>query len=472
MKLPLPVNCISGLLTALLLTSCTFSLWETGQYQVGELPASYGVQVQQHVSHPLPERWWESFNDTLLNSLIEQCLENNVDIALAYNRLEQTEILVRTAGADRLPYVSFSGSQTRSKQASFSSSPDSTWNLSFAAGYEVDMWNKYGHNIAAKKHESLAVKDDIKTLYLAISARLADLYYFAIEQRAQLQFLDKIVLSYEESLLLIERRYHEGLSGALDVHQARQNIAATKARRPLYEANLDVAEHALAVLCGYFPGQVNAGDIAQLPPVTDMFGHGLPADLLKRRPDIQAALYRVQVKDEQIGMAVAQRFPAVNLLANAGRGRFNLGQLVTDGYWSLIGEMTAPLFDGSRRKNEVERSKMVLQQELLTLKKVMLTAVQEVEDALVKNRTTELRITLLEDVVDASAKSLQTAMEQYEQGVQGYLPVLIAQRAFFEAETQLLAARREFVSDRISLLRALGGSWMSALVDERREKTL
>lgn len=470
MKLSLLTNCIIAALCVQLLTGCSFPLWKTGQYSTTELPASYHREVQQDVARSFPERWWESFNDPLLTSLIDQALAKNLDIAQAYSRFEQAETLVRIAGADRQPYLNMFASETRAKQASFSSSPESSWNLSLAAGYEVDIWNKYGHSIAARQYESLAAKEDINTLYLSITARLADLYYFAIEQRAQLQFLDKIVVSYEESLFFIETRYLEGLNGALDVHQARQNLAATKARRPLYEVNLAVAEHAIAVLCGHFPGEVSAGEIAQLPPVTDMFARGLPADLLKRRPDIQAALHRVQSKDEQIGTAVAERFPAVNLLANAGRGRFNLGQLVTDSYWSLIGEMMAPLFDGGRRKNEVERSKIVLQQELLNLKEVTLIAVQEVEDALVKNRITEQRITLLEDVVSTSRNSFETAMEQYVQGLQGYLPVLIAQRSLFEAETKLLVVRREFVSDRISLLRALGGSWMSALADGRIEE--
>ncbi len=470
MKLRFVINCISGVLCALFFTGCAFSLWKTGQYQVTEMPPSYLREGEPDLARSLPERWWEGFNDPLLNSLVVKALESNLDIGRAYSRFAQSEIVVSTARADHLPYLNLAANETRSKQASFSSSPESTWNFSLAAGYEVDIWNKYGHNIAAKKYESLAAKDDIKTLYLSITARLTDLYYFAVEQRAQLQFLDKIVVSYEESLLLIETRYWEGLSEALDVHQARQNLAATKAKRPVYEANLAVAEHAISVLCGYFPGEVGVGEIAQLPTLTEMFGQGLPADLLKKRPDIQAALHRVQAKDEQIGIAVANRFPSFNLLANAGRGRFNLGQLVTDSYWSLIAEMTAPLFDGGRRKNEVERSKIVLQQELLNLKDVTLTAVQEVEDALVKNRTTEQRITLLEDVVSTSQNSFDTAMEQYLQGLEGYLPVLIAQRSLFEAETQLLVTRREFLTDRISLLRSLGGSWMSALVEKKVEE--
>ncbi|HSM00628.1 MAG TPA: TolC family protein, partial [Candidatus Limnocylindria bacterium] len=296
-----------------------------------------------------------------------------------------------------------------------------------------------------------------------------DLYYLAVEQRAQIQLTDGTIASFENTLDLVTRRYVQGLVSALDVYQARQNLSFAKASRPVFEANLAEAEHAIAVLLGRYPERDLAGKMAELPETPEAFPAGLPSQALARRPDVQAEFLRVQASDARVAQAIADRFPSFNLLGNYGRSRtsFSTGD-VTGIFWNLLANAALPVIDGGRRKAEVDRTEAAFRESLARYRKVVLSSFQEVENALVNNRTTEERIRKLEERVDATGGTLRLSLDRYLLGISDYLPILTAQSADFTARSQLLAARRQLISDRISLARALGGDWMEEEMEIRR----
>jgi NodT family efflux transporter outer membrane factor (OMF) lipoprotein len=260
----------------------------------------------------------------------------------------------------------------------------------------------------------------------------------------------------------VEDRYREGLVPALDVYQSRQNLAAVKATRPAFEANLAAAEHALAVLLGRYPDRSDAGSLAELPALEGAFSVGLPATLLQRRPDIAGALSRLQATDARVAAAIADKFPSFNLLANYGGAGNELGSLLDSPniFWNLLVNLAQPIIDGGRRKAEVDRTRALFDENLGFYHQTVLQAFQEVEDALVQERTGARRIELLEQRVVATAGSLRLSTDRYLQGLSEYLPVLTAQISYAEAQSALLQARRRRIVARISLARALGGTWM------------
>ncbi len=168
--------------------------------------------------------------------------------------------------------------------------------------------------------------------------------------------------------------------------------------------------------------------------------------------------------------AIADRFPSFNLLGNYGRSStaFSTGDL-TGVFWNLLASAALPVIDGGRRKAEVDRTEAAFRESLARYRKVVLTSFQEVENALVNNRTTEERIRQLEQQVTATGGALRLSLDRYLLGLSDYLPVLTAQNADFTARSQLLAAKRQLLSDRISLARALGGGWMEEEMEIRRE---
>jgi NodT family efflux transporter outer membrane factor (OMF) lipoprotein len=342
--------------------------------------------------------------------------------------------------------------------------------LSLAAGFELDLWQKLKKESSAANFEAQASQEDIQTLYLSLTAQVADIYYLAVEQRAQLALLDSIIESNRGTLTLIEARYNEGQARALDVYQARENLVAVQARRPVSMANLAVTEHAIAVLLGRFPEKDIAGKLTVLPAVPTAYPSGLPADLLKNRPDIRAAFLRVEARDKRLGAALADRFPNFNLLADYGKSDSSLSSVFTGTFWDIIIKAALPVVDGGRRRAEVERNRAILEEELARYQQIVRRGFQEVDDALAKNATSEERVNLLAEQLANANESARLSLDNYMFGLEGYLPVLISQRLQLEVETQLLSAKRQLIADRISLIRALGGSWMVEYIVMKNEE--
>ncbi len=259
-----------------------------------------------------------------------------------------------------------------------------------------------------------------------------------------------------------------GLVPAVDMYQARQSLFGAKAARYLFEARLAEAEHAIGVLLGRYPERNPDGSIETLPPAPELFAVGIPAELISQRPDLQAALQRIEAADARVAVAIADRFPSISISGNYG----SLRQEVTAGllkgeFWSLLGSLALPVIDGGRRRAEVERKEAALREAVAGYQEKVLLAFQEVEDALVNNYATEQRVARLDETAQATGATLRLSTNRYLAGLVDYLPVLTAQRIDFEVRSKLLAAQRQLLASRISLARALGGAWMQETMNSR-----
>lgn len=428
------------------------------------LPAEYAGTSAPSQSLTEGERWWEGFNDPQLNALMDEAFAANLDLRQAYARLEQVESLLGISVAAQRPALDLSAAGGRSRQSvppTGSLTADS-YRLSLPASFEIDLWHKLASRSEAARLDFGASREELKGLYLSLSAQLADLYYLVVEQRAQLALTDHTIAAFSDTLERVEHRYREGLVPALDVYQSRQNLASARSRRPQFENVLASAEHALAVLLGRYPGPGSVQEPLELPQVLPAFPVGLPSQLLARRPDVEGRLLHLRASDARIAAAVAERFPALRLSGTYGGQSTELQDLLGSGnlFWNLLLNLTQPLYDGGRRAAEVERSRAVFRENLAGYHQSVLAAFRDVEDALAAARTGAERLQRLAEVETASAAALRLALDRYLQGLSDYLPILTAQGLHFDAQSQLLAARRQVIADRISLARALGGEWM------------
>jgi NodT family efflux transporter outer membrane factor (OMF) lipoprotein len=432
------------------------------------VPESFIEEDSTYAVYPIG-KWWEQFNDEKLNALMEEALQNNLDITVAFARLEQLQAVTRATSAAQKPFLDAEGEIKRESSPSFLGDyTGNSYQVSLLAGYEVDLWEKYKSQTKAAALETEASYEDIRALYMSLSAQLVELYYLAVEQRAQLSLTDSTIASFEDALKRVELRYRQGLAPALDVYQAQQNLARARAGRPVFEANLAVTEHALATLLGRYPDRETAGDLGIIPEIPSAFPAGLPSEMLARRPDIEAAILRVKASDERIAAAIADRFPSFNLIGSYGKSSmaFVTGDIVGV-FWNAILNVAQPIFDGGRRSAEVDRTRAVFKENLAMYHKAVLTAFQEVEDALTRNRTSEEHIVLLNHQKESSSNALRVSTFRYMEGLSDYLPVLAAQQSHYESESAILSARRQLISDRVQLARALGGEWMDEYIDER-----
>jgi NodT family efflux transporter outer membrane factor (OMF) lipoprotein len=415
------------------------------------------------------DQWWQVFKDDDLNLLMEELFARNLELTQAHARLEQVEAVFKTIRSARRPNITAAGSMGRSQQPGLSGDfTGDNQQLSLAAAFEVDLWGKLAARSQAAELDFVATQLETQTLYLGLSARLADLYFLATEQRAQLALTEQSIASFAETAERVESRYRLGLAPALDMYQTRQSLAGARAARYLYQARLAEAEHAIAVLLGRYPESDPEKSLARLPDAPTLFATGIPAELISQRPDLQAALKRVEAADARVAAAIADRFPSISLAGNFGTLRQDVtAGLLKGEFWSLLGNLALPLVDGGRRIAEVDRSEAKLKEAIASYQQKVLVAFQDVEDALANNYATAQRVTRLLETAQATEATLRLSTDRYLSGLADYLPVLTAQRADFEAQSRLLSARRQALADRISLARALGGSWMQNKMNSR-----
>lgn len=450
---------------ALLISGCSFHSSMIKEDQM-DIPSSYSTEI----ASPAPPvgEWWKQFNDDELNVLMDEAFKHNLEIAQSYERLQQSLASVRIADSSRGFNLTIEGSGGKARQSgTLGIVREETYSLSAAASYEIDLWGKLKSTTNASQLEALASEEDMRSLHISISAQLAELYFLAVEQRAQLELSNRTIASFQDTLDRVERRYREGLVSAIDVYQSRQNLASAKARRPLFESSLAVTLNAISVLTGSFPGFKIGGNISVLEEAPD-FNAGIPSQLLSGRPDIKAAYLRLKASDERVAAAIADRFPSFNLVGTYG-GSSNRLRSVIDSpniFWNILLQAAQPVLDAGRRKAEVDRTKSVFREKLAGYHLTVLNAFKEVEDALAKSKASEERIKMLDENVNASENAYRLAMDNYMQGLTDYLPVLTGQLRLFTVKSNLLAAERQFISDRIQLARALGGEWNSGKEDK------
>ncbi|MDR9501236.1 MAG: efflux transporter outer membrane subunit [Desulfurivibrionaceae bacterium] len=428
--------------------------------QFAALPRNQEMPLAAH------ERWWLHFNDPQLDAIMAQGFAGNLDLEMAWARLRQAQALERREHSSQWPSLDLSASGGRSRVAG-SSSGVATYQGSLAAGYELDLWQKLTQERRSFTLQRRGVDHEVKALYLTLAAQLAEAYYQVVELRDRLALNREIIASFAKTVELVEWRYQRGVAPALDLYQSRQTLLGSRAELPLLEAEEQAAQNRLAVLLGAVPGHQDFGTLTHLPDLQLSFARGLPADLITNRPDIKAAFFSLQAADAEVAVAIADRFPRFKLTANYGGQSSELHSLLNSPniFWNLLANMTQPLVDGGRRRQEVERRQAVFDERTAFYRLTVLKAFQEVEDALVKERGMDANMEILEERRQVTAATLRQALERYQQGLADFLPVLTAQVSDTSARLALIAAQRQRLSTRIQLARALGGSWMPAEMD-------
>jgi outer membrane protein, multidrug efflux system len=428
-----------------------------------ETPAGFS-----RTGEAIQPRWWEAFDDPELARLVERALRGNPGLLQAWARLDQSRAVADRTAAARRPDLTAEGQAGRSR-SNVEIGGDSTatrgnrFALTGAASYEVDLWGRIAAGTRAARLDADAARADAETAATTLAAEVADAWFQAVEQRVLLDLARDQLRTNETLLELIQNRFGYGLSSALDVYQQKQLVSAGRSMLPPIQSNLQVLKHRLAVLLGRPPGEAVAeigNRLPELPPLPDT---GIPADLLRRRPDIRAAGLRISAADHRVASAVAARFPALRLSAVGGYRAGQLGDLFSGTVWDLLSGVSAPLLDGGERRAEVRRVRAAVRERAADYLETALIAFREVEDALVRESFQAEFIARLEDRIADARRELEQARIQYENGIRDYLNILIALRNVQSLEREWVGARRVLLTRRIELYRALGGAWSGSL---------
>jgi len=447
---------VAGVLAAVvMLASCTpRGVWV---HPTGPLPRRFSATGQADT----PEKWWTAFGDAKLNGLVDEALRDNLNLRTAWDRLDQARALAARSAAPLWPSLDGSGgaSRTWQKPGGAGGTAGSGLSLGLAAGYEVDLWGRIRSTYDAAGLDVRASDHDLRAAAITLTAQVAGAWYQLIEQRGQLRLLDEQIKTNRDYLEIITLRFRRGKTSAADVLQQRQLVESTQGERVQAESAAQVLEHQLSVLRGRPPGSLSVTVPAALPGLPGLPRTGLLVAWIRRRPDVRAAELRVQAADLRVAAAVADQFPRLGLSISTDTSAEQLRNLFDNWLASLAANLVAPLFDGGLRRAEVERTRAAVSEQLNGYGQVILTALQEVEDALAQERKQAEYLASLRQQLKLSAQSTAQTRENYTKGTMDFIRYLTTLLAHQRLQRTHLQAQRALVQFRIDLYRALGGSW-------------
>jgi len=428
----------------------------------GEIPDTYALYGEE--SDDLSP-WWESVGSPELTRLINDALSGSFSLKEAWARLNQARALAVQAGAAVYPELGATGSadysRSRSDLTAGSSEGDEKYTVGLVSSYEIDLWGRIRSQRESALLDADASRSDLHTAMVTIAGEVADRWVRIISQRLQKQLLEKQLQNNLTILELIELRFRKAMVSALDVYQQKQAVERVRAQIPLVEAETQLLMHELAVLLGRPPRADLDLLQKEMPAIGPFPAVGLPADLLANRPDVRAAGVRLQSAQWQVSAARANRLPALRLTADAQYGRSDLDLLFDTWLLSLAADLTAPIFDGGRRAAEVDRTRALVDENLWAYRRTVLTAVKEVEDAMVSEIRQREHIEGLKAVNATAQKGLEEAIGRYRNGLSDYLPVITQLLSFQDLERNLIVQQEQLIRYRIGLYRALGGGWLA-----------
>jgi len=410
-------------------------------------------------------QWWQSLNDPLLPSLIDEALQASPDLRLAQARLREARARRTVAAAGLYPSVTAFGSASRGRSSEEVGSGDTRnfFSTGFDASWEVDVFGGVRRSVEASEANLESTEANLENTRVSLAAEVALNYVQVRNQQTLIGIARANLASQSETLQLTEWRAQAGLVSNQDVEQARSSREQTRALIPVLETSLAETEHGLDILLGKVPGTLHArlGATGELPTVPEQIAVGIPADTLRQRPDVRAAERTLAAETARVGVAEAARYPAFNLSGTIGLEALTFGALGNSGATasSLLAGITGPIFDAGRLRAQVEIQDAVREQALVVYEQTVLAALQDVENALVALVRNRERVEALASAVDAVRNAAQIARQRYSTGLIDFQSVLDSERNVLVLEESLAISRANAVLELIRLYKALGGGW-------------
>jgi outer membrane protein, multidrug efflux system len=411
-------------------------------------------------------KWWEVYQDTVLQSLIKKAIDQNLDLKIAIARMEQSKAILGFNKANLYPFLDYSA---RARAQDFGNTateanvafPSSSFALLGNVSWEIDLWGKLRHANRAAYAELLASDEDRKSFYISMVAQVAELYFELRGLDERLVITQHTNETRKEYLRIIALRFNQGDVSELDKLQAESIAASSEAQLYALERLIIGTENAINILLGQTYSPISRGlqnDQQQLP--VDI-PNGIPSQLLERRPDIRSAEQLLIAQTERVGVAVALRFPSLSLTGFLGVASPELSNLFTGDavLGSVTGQLAGPLFRFGQNKRRVEAEQAIAKQYGYEYEKTILNAFAEVENSLAQIRTYRNEFNARLTQVTATEKSLQLSKALYDNGYTSFLQVLDAERELYNAQLEKSIALQSQLTSTVRLYKALGGGW-------------
>jgi len=411
--------------------------------------------------------WWTVFKDASLTALVEQALRNNPTLQGAVAKVRESRARVRISRAALLPEVDAVGSYQRLRNSDYAGAPYDGGHYSggFDAAWEIDLAGGRRRAVEASRADYAAECATLENAWVSLAAETARVYVELQTVRKDLQVAQTNLVVQAETLDILESRAKAGLSDGLAIEQARYNLEQTRAAIPALESSEASALNALAVLVGVMPGELDSALTAPapIPSVEPRLLAGIPAELLRRRPDVRAAERRLAAQTARIGEAKAAFYPVFRLSGSIGLESLEAEDFFKSGSrtFSFGPSVSWPIFRAGSLKANVEVQTALQEQAFADYRAAVLTSVQELRDALSDYaREFERKDSLAKAAVSARA-ALTISQDQYRNGLADFNSVLDAERSLLRFEESLVLSEGQITAHLIRVYKALGGGWSS-----------
>lgn len=425
-------------------------------------------------------RWWDRFDDPVLGQLVEQAAAANLDLAQAVARLRQAREALVVSRSDLFPSISGSGGFSRTESlrggGQVVTLPDGTvtttgrggssnFSLGLDASYQVDLFGGVRRGVEASRAQYEAAGFDYATTLLSVESEVARNYVLARAYQAQLDNAKASLAIQDDNLEIAGFRVQAGLVSSVDAEQARASRAQTAAGIPSIEQQYNAAVSRIGVLTGQAPGALKAmlAPVKPIPGGPSTVGAGIPANVLRQRPDVRAAERSLAAATAQIGVAKAQLFPALNISGSLDTSAGNIGGLFETITGGLFAGLTQAIFNGGRINAQVRSSRAAADGAFAAYKSTVLTAMEDIENAVVALNSAQERERQFAIAYDASNNSAILARSQYRTGLTDFTTLNTQESALISARNGLVQARSDKATALIALYAALGGGWDSSV---------
>jgi multidrug efflux system outer membrane protein len=439
-------------------------------------PDAWTGKISRQVNkgpHASLQTWWSIFDDPTLDELIERARRNNIDLKIAVSRVRESRALLKIANGGTMPVANANGDVKRTEpsengilapiESLGGTSSYSLFQLGLDASWEIDVFGRVRRTIEAAGAGYQASIEDYRDVMVTLFAEVALAYIDVRTAQQQIVITTENAEEQRKSMKLAQDRYETGVSSKLDVTQARANLASTQAMIPPLQISLTLALNRLAVLLGQNAGSLQSElqGIKSIPKSEEVIEVGVPADVLRQRPDIRGAERLLAAQTAQIGVATAALYPRFSLDGSFALQSRSLDSLFESSSvtWLFGAPMQWNIFSGGQVRGNIEVQQEKAQQLLLQYEKKVLAAIEEVDNAIAGYNLNHDRTQRLHEAVSAMTDSVDLVLIQYSTGLTDFNNVLVTQRDLLAQQDQLLASEAHTVVNLVSLYKALGGGW-------------
>jgi outer membrane protein, multidrug efflux system len=422
------------------------------------------VDTALTVEQPFDPRWWQQFEDPVLDDLVAKALAANHDVRMAVARVDQARAFFDDVALDRFPTAVAGASVDRRDQAipGFSERPRpiTTYRAGFDAFWEIDIFGRVRSQVRAAQASAEGFAAELDDVRVSVAAEVARNYFELRGLQQQLAVADRNLVNQRETLRLTQVRRDAGIGEEQDVASAAARVAAVEASIPPLRSAIAQREHHIAVLTGVRPGALGV-DLSPrtYPPITRALAIGEPGSLLRRRPDVRAAERRLASTTALEGVAAAELYPQISITGFLGllAGRGNLFNVTDTRAWAVTPALTWAAFDIGSARARLRGAEGATRESIAEFEQVVLRALEETENALVNYREEQERLVRLAEQARESTRAATIARTRYQAGVVDFLALLDAERTQLQAEDAVAQAEAGVFTSVIAVYKALGG---------------